>query len=48
MLETIAVVLLLMWALGLVASFTIGGFIHLFLLLALVVLAVRFVRGRQA
>jgi uncharacterized protein DUF5670 len=48
MLETIAVVLLILWAVGLVASFTFHGYIHLLLVLALIVLAVRFARGRRS
>lgn len=47
MLETIAIVLLVLWALGLVSSYTMGGFIHLLLVLAVVVILVRFVRGRR-
>jgi hypothetical protein len=47
MLWTIAVVLLLLWALGLVSSTTMGGFIHLLLVAALVVVLVRVVQGRR-
>jgi len=47
MLETIAVILLVLWALGLVSSVTMGGFIHLLLLAALVVLVVRVIQGRR-
>ncbi|MBQ1782268.1 MAG: lmo0937 family membrane protein [Gammaproteobacteria bacterium] len=47
MLETIAIVLLVLWALGLVSSYTMGGFIHLLLVLAVVVILVRFIRGRR-
>jgi hypothetical protein len=47
MLWTIAVVLLLLWALGLVSSTTMGGFIHLLLLAALVVVLVRVIQGRR-
>lgn len=47
MLETIAIVLLVLWALGLVSSYTMGGFIHLLLVLAIVVVLVRFIRGRR-
>jgi hypothetical protein len=46
MLWTIAVVLLLLWALGLVSSVTMGGFIHLLLVAAVVVVAVRLIQGR--
>lgn len=49
MLETIIVILLVLWLLGLVAGpASIGGFIHLLLLLALVVLVIRLVSGRRA
>jgi Family of unknown function (DUF5670) len=47
MLETIAIILLIMWALGLVSSMTFGGFIHILLVLALVVIAVRVIQGRR-
>jgi hypothetical protein len=47
MLETIAVVLLILWALGLVSSYTMGGFIHVLLVLALVVIAIRVIQGRR-
>ena len=45
MLETIAIVLVVLWLLGLVSSYTLGGFIHLLLVLALVVILLRMVRG---
>lgn len=48
MLETLAVVLLILWILGLVTSYTLGGFIHLLLLLAIVVVVFRLLRGRSA
>jgi hypothetical protein len=47
MLETIAVVLLILWALGLVSSYTMGGFIHVLLVLALVVIVIRVIQGRR-
>lgn len=47
MLETIAIVLLILWALGLVSSVTFGGFIHLLLVLAVIVIAVRVIQGRR-
>jgi hypothetical protein len=47
MLETIAVVLLILWALGLVSSYTMGGFIHVLLVLALVVIVLRVIQGRR-
>ncbi len=46
MLETIAVVLIILWLLGLVSSYTMGGFIHILLVLAIIVIVVRLVRGR--
>jgi hypothetical protein len=48
MLWTIAVVLLVLWALGFVTSYTMGGFIHLLLLFALVAVAIRLIQGRRA
>jgi Family of unknown function (DUF5670) len=48
MLYTIAVVLLILWLLGLVTSYTIGGFIHVLLVIALVVVLLRVIGGRNA
>ncbi len=48
MLYTIAVVLLILWLLGLVSSYTIGGFIHVLLVLAIVVVLLRVINGRSA
>lgn len=48
MLYTIAVVLLILWLLGLVSSYTIGGFIHVLLVLAIVVVLLRVISGRSA
>jgi hypothetical protein len=47
MLETIAVILIVLWLLGLVSSYTMGGFIHVLLVLALVVIVLRVIRGRS-
>lgn len=47
MLWTIFVVLLILWLLGMVSSYTIGGFIHLLLVLALVVLLINIITGRR-
>jgi len=47
MLETIAIILLILWALGLVTSYTLGGFIHVLLVLAIVVILIRVIRGRS-
>jgi hypothetical protein len=47
MLWTIAVVLVVLWLLGLVSSYTMGGFIHLLLVLAVIVVLVRVIQGRR-
>jgi hypothetical protein len=47
MLWTIAVILLLLWAVGMVSSYTVGGFIHLLLLLAIIVVLIRVIQGRS-
>jgi hypothetical protein len=47
MLYTIAVVLLILWALGLVTSVTMGGFIHVLLVIAIVVVLLRVISGRK-
>jgi hypothetical protein len=47
MLETIIAVLIVLWLLGLVSSYTLGGFIHVLLVLAVVVLLVRLIQGRR-
>lgn len=47
MLYTIALVLLVLWLLGLLSSYTMGGFIHLFLVVALVLVVVRLIQGRR-
>ena len=46
MLYTIAVVLLILWLLGLVTSYTLGGFIHILLVIAIVVILLRVISGR--
>ncbi len=46
MLETIAIILVVLWLLGFVSSYTMGGFIHLLLVLAIVAVLVRLIRGR--
>lgn len=48
MLYTIAVVLIVLWLLGLVSSYTMGGFIHILLVLAIVVILVNVINGRRA
>ena len=47
MLYTIAVILFILWLLGIVSSYTMGGFIHILLVIALVVILLRIVRGRN-
>jgi hypothetical protein len=47
MLYTIAVVLIIPWLLGLVSSYTMGGFIHLLLVIAIVVILLRVISGRK-
>ncbi|PYK85334.1 MAG: lmo0937 family membrane protein [Verrucomicrobia bacterium] len=47
MLWTIFVILLVLWLLGLVSSYTLGGFIHLLLVLAVVVLIINLIQGRR-
>jgi len=47
MLWTIAVVLMVLWAVGLVSSYTLGGFIHLLLVLAVVAVAIQLIQGRR-
>jgi Family of unknown function (DUF5670) len=48
MLETIAVILIVSWLLGLVSSYTMGGVIHILLVMAIVVILVRVFQGRRA
>jgi hypothetical protein len=48
MLYTIAVVLLILWVLGLVTSYTVGGFLHILLVIAVVMLLVGLIGGRRA
>lgn len=47
MLYTVAVVLVILWLLGLVTSYTIGGFIHVLLVIAIVVILLRVISGRK-
>ena len=47
MLYTLAVVLIILWLLGLVTSYTLGGFIHILLVLAIVAVLVRVIQGRR-
>jgi hypothetical protein len=47
MLWTIAVILIILWALGLVSSYTMGGFIHILLIIAIVIVLLRVISGRR-
>lgn len=47
MLETIAVIMIVMWLLGMVSSYTMGGFIHVLLVIAVVMVLVRVASGRK-
>jgi hypothetical protein len=47
MLYTIAVILIVLWALGLVSSYTMGGFIHVLLIVAVIMILVRVIQGRN-
>ncbi|MGE9762210.1 MULTISPECIES: lmo0937 family membrane protein [unclassified Pseudomonas] len=47
MLETIAVLLIVLWVLGVVSSYTLGGFIHILLILALMAVVFRVLQGRR-
>jgi hypothetical protein len=47
MLETIAIILIVLWLLGLVSSYTMGGLIHALLVIAIVVIVIRVIQGRR-
>jgi len=47
MLMTLAIILLILWVLGLVSSYTMGGLIHILLVVAIVVVLVQFIQGRR-
>ncbi len=47
MLLTIAVLLLILWGLGLITSYTLGGFIHLLLVIAIIMVLIRIIQGRN-
>ena len=47
MLWTITVILLVLWAVGLVSSYTMGGFIHILLVIAVVIVLIRLIQGRK-
>ncbi len=46
MLQTIAIILIILWLLGLVSSYTMGGFIHILLVVAVVIILLRLIQGR--
>ena len=48
MLYTIAVILIILWLLGLVSSYTMGGFVHALLVIALIIVVINFLQGRRA
>ena len=47
MLETLAIILIILWALGLVSSYTMGGLIHILLVIAIIVIVLRVIQGRR-
>jgi hypothetical protein len=48
LLWTIAVILIILWLLGMVSSYTLGGFVHILLVLAIIVILIRVIQGRRA
>lgn len=48
MLETIAILLIILWLLGMVSSYTMGGLVHILLVVAIVVVLIRVIQGRSA
>lgn len=48
MIETIVIVLIVLWLLGLVSSYTMGGFIHILLVIAIVMILLRVIQGRSS
>jgi Family of unknown function (DUF5670) len=48
LLWTIAIILLILWLLGMVSSYTLGGFVHLLLALAIIVILIRVIQGRRS
>jgi hypothetical protein len=47
MLNTIAVILVILWLLGLITSFTIGGFIHVLIIVAIIIVLIRIIKGQK-
>jgi hypothetical protein len=48
LLWTVAIILVILWALGLVTSYTLGGFVHILLVLAVIIVLIRVIQGRRA
>jgi hypothetical protein len=48
LLWTIAIILVILWVLGLVTSYTLGGFVHILLVLAIIIVLIRVIQGRRA
>ncbi|HEY5383225.1 MAG TPA: lmo0937 family membrane protein [Candidatus Paceibacterota bacterium] len=47
MLYTIAIILIILWLLGVVTSYTVGGFIHILLIIAIIIILIRLIRGQN-
>ncbi|QTN32905.1 lmo0937 family membrane protein [Akkermansiaceae bacterium] len=47
MLMTIAIILIILWAMGLITSFSLGGFIHILLVIAVIMILIRIIQGRR-
>ena len=47
MLESLAIILIILWVLGLVSSYTLGGFIHILLVIAVILIVLRVIQGRS-
>ncbi len=47
LLWTIAIILVILWALGMVTSYTLGGFVHILLVLAIIIILIRVIQGRR-
>jgi len=47
MLETIAIILIVLWLLGMVTSYTVGGFVHILLVAAIIIFLIRIIQGRR-
>jgi Family of unknown function (DUF5670) len=48
LLWTVAIILIILWLLGMVSSYTLGGFVHILLVLAIIVILIRVIQGRRA